>query len=412
MAKKSSRRIRWITGVLLCLILLVGGVTWQWWVNRHVPQWRLLQQVFDIENGDIDRSALQEFGWNLAILGRDHEVRELDLHPQFEFPPIEVDRQKLELNIVPWRDGMREAAAEHRIIMIMENHFVSKHREMIGATLPILRGAGFTHYAAEAIGESGRSLESRGYPVVKTGYYTSDPQFGLAIREAIDFEFNVLGYDFRPFTHEMREEYAAKELAKLIINDFESRLVVHAGHAHVLKHPTDIGLRWLASLLWEKTDIEPFTIWQWSSMLEAREYQVVAEAIAELGDFEEPVMLMPPPGTASGLLNVPRVDAILVHPPDHSMAPNERTVLFPDDMQGIRGRWDTPQWPVVVAANKMGEPITAIPLDQVMLRHGEQEFVLWIPNSTPFTLSVFDQNGPLNTKTENGDDLVIIQIDD
>ena len=171
-------------------------------MGRHVAQWQILQSVVQIENEGVDDHDLQPLGWNLAILGRDDEIRHLDFHPQFDLPPLDVDAHKLELNVVPWRDGLAQIAANHRLVMIMEDHFVSKHREMIGATLPIFREAGFTHYAAEAIGEPGASLTSRGYPGVKSGYYTSDPQFGNVLRRALDLNFKVFGYDFRPFTHE------------------------------------------------------------------------------------------------------------------------------------------------------------------------------------------------------------------
>ena len=346
------RRIRWVAIISFGLLLLVTGLAWRYWAGRHVAQWQLLQHVVQIESTGVDEQTVQSLGWNLAILGRDDEIRCLDIHPQFDWPPLDVDMNKLELNVVPWRDGLKQIAEEHRIVMIMEDHFVSKHREMIGATLPTFRDAGFTHYAAEAIGESGASLASRGYPVVKTGYYTSDPQFGNVLRRALDLKFKVLGYDFRPFTPEGREEFAATELAKLFKNDLQTRLIVHAGLAHVLKHETDMGQRWLASRLWDKTGIEPFTIWQWSAMHDGHEYRVVADAVDELGDFDEPVLLMPPPNTDCGLRDVPRVDAILVHPPDQSVAPAKRTVLFPKEMQRISGQWLTKQWPVVIAAYK------------------------------------------------------------
>lgn len=408
---KWRRRIRWGAIVIFGLLILATGVIWRVWSNRHVAQWQLLHHVIQIENEGVDERSVQPLGWNLAILGRDDEIRHLDFHPQFDLPPLEVDTRRLELNVVPWRDGLKQIAAEHRIVMIMEDHFVSKHREMIGATLPTFRDAGFTHFAAEAIGESGALLSSRGYPAVRTGYYTSDPQFGNALRRALDLEFEVRGYDFRPFTHEGREEFAASELAKLFKDNSQTRLIVHAGFAHVLKHETDLGQRWLASVLWDKTGIEPFTIWQWSAMRDGHEYRVVANAVDDLGDFNEPVLLMPPPNTDCGLRDVPRVDAILVHPPDQSVAPAGRTVLFPDEMQRVEGKWLTKQWPVVIAAYNNGEPTTAIPLDQVMMRDNEQDFVLWIPASTKYDIVVFDQNGRLDSIAENDRDSLLLRAE-
>lgn len=372
----------------------------------------MLHHVIQIEEKGLDNRDIQLLGWNLAILGRDDEVRRLDFHPQVDLPPLDVEPQQLELDVVPWRDAIEQIASEHRIVMIMEDHCVSKHREMIRALLPKFRDARFTHYAAEAIGESAEPLNSRGYPIVGTGYYTSDPQFGNAIRRAVDLRFEVLGYDFRPFTHEGREDFAAMTLANVLNRDPQAKLVVHAGHAHVFKHKTDLNQRWLASILWEKTGIEPFTIWQWSEMHDGHEYHVVADALAELGDFDEPVLLMPPPTTKSGLRNVPNVDAILVHPPDQSVAPDNRTVLFPEAMHRVSGQWLTKQWPVVIAAYRTGEPTTAIPLDQVMMRDREQDFVLWIPASTKYDIVVFDQNGLLDSSTENDRDSVLVRAEE
>jgi hypothetical protein len=408
---KMRRRISWVAIISLGVLLLVTGLAWRFLAGRHVAQWQLLQHVVQIENEGVNEGTVQPLGWNLAILGRDDEIRHLDFHPQFDLPPLDVDSHKLELNVVPWRDGLKQVAAEHRIVMIMEDHFVSKHREMIGATLPTFRDAGFTHYAAEAIGESGTSLTSRGYPVVKTGYYTSDPQFGNVLRRALDLKFKVLGYDFRPFTHEWREEFAATELAKLFKDNSQTKLVVHAGFAHVFKRETDMGQRWLAAVLWDKTGIEPYTIWQWSAMRDGHEYRVLADAVDELGDFDEPVLLMPPPNTDCGLRDVPRVDAILVHPPDQSAAPARRTVLFPNEMQRVSGQWLTKQWPVVIAAYENGEPATAIPLDQVMMRDSEQDFVLWVPASTKYDIVVFDQNGLLESNTEPDRDSVFVRAE-
>ncbi|MEM9660401.1 MAG: hypothetical protein AAF961_18710, partial [Planctomycetota bacterium] len=237
------------------------------------------------------------------------------------------------------------------------------------------------------------------------------PQFGNALRTALALDLTVLGYDFRPFTHEGREAFAAAALAKLFEDKPSTKLLVHAGFAHVFKYQTDTGQRWLASILWEKSGIEPFTIWQWSSMRDGQEHRVVADALRDLGDFTEPVLLMPPPSADCGLSNVPRVDAVLVHPPDKSEAPAGRTTLFPDDMRRVSGRWLGGRWPVVIAAYKTGEPKSAIPLDQVMMRDREQDFVLWIPTATNYDMVVFDKDGVVASRTEREQERVMVRAE-
>jgi hypothetical protein len=397
--------------VTAAAVLLVAGVVWHRFSTQAMLPGDFLAHVGQLEQTKSDPGSLQALGWSLAILGRDDEVRNLDVFPQFEPPASKLDYDQLELPTVPWRDGLRQIAADHRIVMLMEDHSASKHREFIEATLPVFQEAGFTHYAAEAIGPLDRSLAPRGYPNSRTGLYTSDPQFGNAIRRALDLNFTVLGYDFRPFTHDGREEFAATELARLFEPNANTRLVVHAGHAHVLKHETDAaaGGRWLAARLWDKTGLEPFTLWQWSSNHAARDYAAIVRVLKNRGvAFDEPVLLMPPPPLDCGLQDAPyglaQVDAIVLHPPDDSIAPAERTPLFPGDRQRLVGDWTGAEWPVVVSAYKIGEPIDAIPLDQVMLRPQETRFVLWIPAGMKHEIRVFNRRGLLKSKvaTEDG----------
>ncbi len=107
--------------------------------------------------------------------------------------------------------------------------------------------------------------------------------------------------------------------------------------------------------MWEKTGIEPFTIWQWSRQYDAHDYEMIVSVLQARGiKFNQPMLLMPPPALDSGLQDSPyrlaSVDAIVLHPPDHSVAPAKRTVLFSDAMQQLAGRWTANEWPVVVSA--------------------------------------------------------------
>lgn len=416
MERIKRRRFRWIAFASAAAILIVAALLWRWFSTQCLEPSHFLAHVVQIEQTGINETNIQSLGWNLAILGRDHEVRQMDFFPQFRRPPSTVDVEQLDFHVVPWKDGVEQIAADHRVVMIMEDHFVSKHREFVGATLSTFQDAGFTHYAVEAIGPLDTALRQRGYPSCKTGLYTSDPQFGNALRTALDLQFTVLGYDYRFGAHDTREEFAATKLAQLFQDDPATKLLVHAGHSHVLKHATDHGGRWLAARSWEKTGIEPFTIWQWSSLHEARDYSEIVCVLKDRGvSFEEPMLLMPPPPIDCGLQDPPYglapVDAIVVHPPDEGVSPAERTVLFPDRMQRIAGRWTTNDWPVVVSAYKQGEPIHAIPLDQVMLRQNETRFVLWIPAGADYEIRVFNSGGVLNSRVETDPDSISVTLE-
>ena len=419
MSGRKRRRILWIALTLLAVVVLAVAFAYNYFQRCHFEPWQYLLLVEQAEpsstNSRSDQITTEMLGWSLAILGRDDEVRQMDRPFRFEVPASTVAAEELELSVVPWDRGIQGIATKNRLVMIMEDHRMSKHREFIGATLPAFKDAGFTHYAAEAISQGDFLLARRGYPSKLTGLYTADPQFGNLIRSSLGLEFQVVGYDFRMTTHEEREEFSARRLAELFKTDAETRLLVHAGHSHVLKHETEFGQRWLASLLWEKTGIEPFTIWQWSSQKEANDYdKIIGELTARGVSCDEPVLLMPPPAFDCGLQDSPyrlgSVDAIVIHPPDHSVAPAKRTVLFPDSMQKLSGRWTASQWPVVVSAYKAGEPISAIPLDQVMLRQDESDFVLWVPNARKYEIRVFNRRGLLTTHVERDGDIILVGL--
>ena len=408
------RRIRRIAFLLLAAILLATVAAYFYSQRIRPEPWQFLAHLEQLEQEGVDQASIQMLGSVLAVLGRDDEVRQMGFHSPGA-PGSTVDAEELKLNVVPWRDGIVQIAANQRTVMIMEAHFDSKHREFIGGTLPILKDAGFTHYAVEAISRFDRALVERGYPNISTGVYTADPQFGNVLRRAFDLKFTILGYDFRFTTHDEREEYAATRLAELFQNNAETKLVVHAGYSHVLKHETTFGQRWLASLLWEKTGIEPFTVWQWSRQHDAHDYEIIVGALKTRGvSLDEPVLLMPPPALDCGLQDSPyglaSVDAIVLHPPDVSVAPAKRTVLFPDAMKRLAGRWNAKVWPVVISAYKKDEPTDAIPLDQVMLRQGEMEFVLWIPDGAEFEIRVFNSEGLLNSSLQSVGDSISVGL--
>ncbi len=53
-----------------------------------------------------------------------------------------------------------------------------------------------------------------------------------------------------------------------------------------------------------------------------------------------------------------------------------------------------------MCAYKKGEPVNAIPLDQVMLRQNETRFRLWIPNTLEYQIRAFNQHGLLESHVD------------
>jgi hypothetical protein len=114
-------------------------------------------------------------------------------------------------------------------------------------------------------------------------------------------------------------------------------------------------------------------------------------------------MLVPVPGGLSDpQFRFPRgaIDAIVVHPPSVG-GPGQRDHPFITARQRVAGVWKGSEWPVLVGAFKSGESADAIALDQVMLRDGETDFVLWVPR-VDFEIHVFGMRGRIHATNADG----------
>lgn len=402
-AARPVSRFRWMAFGAIVMALLVFCATAAWRAGQANSPQALLRSVVMLERSSArdDWTGRQQLSTTLAFLGRQREAREIPPSPDaagdtladLPDPPASDPPYR----VTPWREAIARIAAERRLVLIMEAHTVSEHRAWIEQTLGLFRTAGFTHYFAEAISESGSTLKSRGYPTRSTGFYTLDPRFGNLLRTAISLDFELSGYDSSDHDFERREAHQAAALAKAFASRPNLRMMVHAGHGHIFKYEVRNVGRYMAARLWEMTGVEPFTVWQLSNALPNDVYR---RLIHQIGPIHEPVMLMPPPRDVAEALFPestvqPAVDAIVIHPPRLGREPTDRRGAFSDQMTRVQGVWRGDEWPVVVAAMVRGEPDNAVPLDQVMLRPGETDFELWVPR-TDYTIRVWGLNGPLN----------------
>jgi hypothetical protein len=410
-------RLRWILFGATGAVLVAFCVLASRWAEEANSRQGLLRRVVMLEQASDrnDWGERQELSTALAILGRQREARAIPLLPdevghELCGSPDTPDSDP-PFVVTPWREAMTKIAAEQRLVLMMEAHTVTEHRAWIEQTLASFRAAGFTYYFAEAISEPGSTLKSRGYPTSRTGSYTLDPRFGNLVRTAIRLGFEVGGYDLSESDYDRREEHQAATLAARFASRPDTRMVVHAGHGHIFKHEVRHVGRYMASRLWEKTGVEPFTIWQLSNKLPNDVYR---RLIHQIGPITEPVMLVPPPRHVTEALFPessvqPAVDAIVIHPPRLGQEPTDRRGVFTDQMTRVAGVWLGKQWPVVIAAIADGEPDTAIALDQIMLRRGETDFELWLPH-TNYRIRVWTLDGPLNVNAISNAKSVRIDI--
>ncbi|MDQ1232186.1 hypothetical protein [Sphingomonas sp. SORGH_AS_0879] len=315
------------------------------------------------------------------------------------------------------RDAISEIvarAAKTRVVILNENHGLPRDRAFALEVARALRPLGYSVLAAETfmVGDKGvamSKLTKQGYPTQRTGYYTHDPVFGDFVRQSLALGYRPLSYEQteeergkptgRTESIARREEAQANHLAQALAADPKAKFFVYVGFSHVTEQPIDgpddAKERWMATRLMAKTGIDPLTIDQTilgplmggSNGLARRALaaRTVARSVV-LFDGEHPMTV----GQYAGA-----VDLQVYHPetrmvkgrPDWLAAMNRRPMVIPAGFVPQKGER-------LVQAFIAGESDDAIPLDQVLLRAGEDVPSLLVPGDKPLRLVTQDPTSP------------------
>ncbi len=161
-------------------------------------------------------------------------------------------------------DTIIKEAENCKIVMINENHFYPNHRILIFDLLQNLRKIGYNYLALEALNTKQDSILNlaNSYPVLETGFYTSEQNYSNLIRKAKELGFEFVAYE-NTDSNKNREIGQAENLYnKTFKITPNSKVLVLAGIDHILEKPTSRGKEWMASIFKDKYNIDPLTISQ------------------------------------------------------------------------------------------------------------------------------------------------------
>ncbi|CAA9200188.1 hypothetical protein [Flavobacterium collinsii] len=204
-----------------------------------------------------------------------------------------------------------------KVILINEAHNNARHRVFTTSILQGLYDNGFRFLGLEALSDT--LVNKRKFPVLESGYYTKEPQFGNLISEALKIGFTVFGYedfDTPNLTGKDREIKQAQSIAKWINNNPDGKFLIHCGYDHIIEGTPSIK-SWekaMAGRLTEFTGINPFTIDQvrYSERGDTKLNQPYIQMI----NLEYPAILIDSNGnTFNGdLNNLKKIDCSIIHP--------------------------------------------------------------------------------------------------
>ncbi|MBM3417943.1 MAG: hypothetical protein FJY17_03350 [Bacteroidetes bacterium] len=158
------------------------------------------------------------------------------------------------------RDYIIERSKIEQIIIINEAHTYPNHRTFTHSLLQGLYDNGFRYLGLEALWDT--IINERKYPIIESGYYTKETEFGNLIYTALNIGFTLFGYDDFEHNGKEREIAQARNIANFIEHNPYSKVLIHCGHDHVIEG-TPNNPTWekaMAGRLKEYTQINPFTI--------------------------------------------------------------------------------------------------------------------------------------------------------
>jgi len=152
-------------------------------------------------------------------------------------------------------------ADSHQVIMLNEAHHISLHRNFTKRLLEGLSEKGFEYFGLEALNRED-SINERKFPIQSSGSYTSEPEFGNLLREAVELGYFVFGYEagFGKNGKE-REIEQAQNIKRILDKDPQAKILIHAGFSHIREDEHIEGWeKAMAGRFKQYTGIDPLTI--------------------------------------------------------------------------------------------------------------------------------------------------------
>ncbi len=295
--------------------------------------------------------------WDLAMGIRENE-----------FSKSQIDSINQEYTKVKAADYIIEEAKKNQVIIINEAHHNSFHRVFTKSLLLRLFENGYNNLGLEALGNGeylDSTLNSRKYPILKTGYYTQDPQFGNLVRDALEIGYDVFAYEYLgEGSGKIREIGQAKNIQEVINSKPNEKFLIHCGFDHALEGVHSSWEKAMAGRLAEYTGINPFTINQvaYSEKSDPRFNDPFLKAL----DIKEPTILI---DKENNPIKYERGEAwtdIAIFHPKTDYIDGRPNWLFENGNENVSIALADIQieFPVMVLAYKKGENVNlAVPVD-------------------------------------------------
>ena len=285
------------------------------------------------------------------------------------------------------REVILERAKAAEITIINEAHHIPAHRVFMRSLLKDLYAEGYRYLGLEALFDS--TINERGYPVMESGFYTKEPEFGNLLYEALRLGYTLFPYEASAGKDNKEREFEqAANIQAFLKSAPPGKALIYCGYQHANEGEHPVWGKAMAGRLKELTGIDPLTVGQ--TLFTERSEPGNDPLFIRLHEGEEPIVLVDEQGNVfNGPSEDDQTDLVVIH---------SRTTF-------IHGR---PSWATTgkqrytIPAEKLG---SARPLMVLAYRSGEEEH-----NGVPAeVLEITDAGSPAELYLAKGAYTIVIR---
>ncbi len=231
---------------------------------QNVLPYKFSEQIESEFKANERESKFQKAAWQYCEIGNYAKAKiKLEEETNFKYAELSgADSLKIkQFSYFNAKPIIIKKAKDKKLVIINEDHTDPKHRVFTESLLAEMYQNGFRYLALEALEQSDKKINTRKFPLLKSGYYAKEPQMGNLMRTALNIGFKLVAYESEKHSSpKEREINQAKNIAKLFKKDTAAKVIVHCGHDHLFENDYADWEKTMAGRIKEYTGIDPLTI--------------------------------------------------------------------------------------------------------------------------------------------------------
>ncbi len=253
--------------VKFSLLLFAYLISQQNIIAQEFP-YKLSKDIIAEKDSNQNAFALQIAATNFAFQGDYKQALKTwnEQRPnQKEIKLTEFDSLFLaKSKVISAKEYILEKSKEEEIIILNELHHNSSHRKFARSLLKGLYDNGYRYLGLEALNDN--QINDRKFATIESGYYTSEPEFGNFIKEALDLGFTLFGYEASETDNWDTDKWKNREIAqaqniyKFMQNHTDGKYFIYCGAGHAFEGDNNGRGKSMAGVLADLTKINPLTI--------------------------------------------------------------------------------------------------------------------------------------------------------